>query len=384
MKLINRYKIVVCLPLILTLPAALPAAGTDSWAKDEATVADINEKCGKGTLDFFGLMTKGKGSLGSARNDLPAQFLMAYFACMGSMPNPKWDCSFFQNLDGHANYISECNQFKLFNILLSKVFQSEDAAPACQKLMDNSGFIPGKDIPRFCAIFIPALKTSRTNEFCAKIKAAGISFTRGHSCPADFAFLSGPEACDPKHDCYGDTSFLEILRASNPQKACAAFPMCSAITARNPHACASYLDLAKKDFCKKVASRASKNNADKEAIRRATAAESARIAREAQEKARKAQAVVDPETKALREKAAQEVAAAKEAARKKSEAEISMSKRVAEERQKRREAQRKKVEPPLQMQKGQRLQAIPPEVKKRLDELNKQGQAAQPADAGNP
>lgn len=362
---------ILYLSAILTFPAVLSAAQTAPSARAEAAVADINNRCQKGTLDLLGLISREKDSFAPASGFLSTRMLTSYLACTGSIPEPKLDCGLYRHWEGRAEDLAECEQIKAFNIMAAKVFRSEDAAPACQKALDTAGLVPAEDRPRLCAMLLPAMKTGKTAEFCAKAKAAGIRFNPGHSCLTDMAFLTGKAACDAKHDCHDETIFMDVLRAANPETACAALPPCKAITTRSPAACSPYLISANKDFCAKVAAQAAKDAAARKEKAAAEAAVAASI-RKHREDLRAAPKVEEPDLKERLKKKELEVAAAREAALKKSEAEAARHKMVSDIRQQRKAAQMPKNEPPPQFKKGTPLQRVPPEVQKRIEAAEKQ------------
>ncbi|MBI5240701.1 MAG: hypothetical protein HY926_09530 [Elusimicrobia bacterium] len=361
-------------------PAATPDGILAGPAKDEAVMADVNDRCKKGTLDFLDLVSHAKEYPAIMSTDIAshAGALELYFSCLGAMPNPEQDCEALRRLNAVESSIRSCKQTQFLNAVIWKVFRSNDAAPACQKLISSESFVPEKDAARFCALFLPALKGGASADLCAKVKAAGIDLKPGTSCLAEMAFLSGVAACDStpginaadKRHCHDYVAFLDALRSGSPQ-ACAASALCNAIANRKPQACAPFLSSVRQAFCAGLAARISKTASDKEAARKAAAAAAARVARQVEEDIRKAAQVPDPGLKAIQAKAAQDIEVSKEAARKKSAAEVAKYKQIAEIRRQRREAQMKKPEPPPQLKKDAPLQRVPPDVQKRLEAAGK-------------
>jgi hypothetical protein len=81
---------------------------------------------------------------------------------------------------------------------------------------------------------------------------------------------------------------------------------------------------------------------------------------------------------------AKEQAAAREAALVRAAAELVQRRHIEEEQKRRAEALQKKTPPKRTFRRGQRMQTIPPAVKKRMEEIEKQAKAAQPTAPGMP
>ncbi|MCX5796728.1 MAG: hypothetical protein NTY77_14635 [Elusimicrobia bacterium] len=278
-------------------------------------------------------------------------------------------------------------------------FKQNDAS-ACARLMhfpyDEE---QGKRIPKsnaaLCEAFAPALKSGRAEILVEQ----GILPKSDPAALNNVTFLRGqPELCAKAEPyeravCRAEASLLRALRSGDPA-ACAASPLCKALASRREQDCAPYLAAANKSFC---ASIARLKAAEGSRFAKEKAAEDARLAKEkaagaaslAQVTAQAMESVttkkpVDPATAALQAKAAKEAATAREAALKKSAAELDMRKRVLDEKIRRAEARREKKEPPRQFRRGEKLQDIPPDVKKKMDEVQRKSQPAQPAGTQTP
>jgi hypothetical protein len=368
-------------PLAPTPPDVDPKLFEQQFLKAEAA-------CRKG-----GLTVQDRLRLNAAlRLEYAAATDLLYLGCRAAVAPQEKACDLARNAGGMdpasplaLPFQESCASLQERADMIWAAVKNNDLS-ACQESLRRSskkGPASPEDAAAICRAFQTAAKTGPGQLYCDTAVARGVPKSELQPCRLHSLYLNGqPSLCakapdDPasktginrteKAICSELASLVAALRSGRPQD-CAASPLCGALSTRKASACDPYdAKPAREGFCGAVAK-----------IREGRTKEAARLDAAYKATLRKVEPVKDPQTAALRAKADEEAAAAQEAARKQQAAEAAKVKLIQTEMLKRREAKRKMEGPPVQLQKGQRLQPMPPEVKKRLEELEKKGQAEQP------
>jgi hypothetical protein len=255
--------------------------------------------------------------------------------------------------------------------MLWAIFKHGDAAAACKRYSCLTG---GCESPG-CDIFVSGLRDGQSlTAISEKFESAGL-MTKTQAAAfvhsANLVFMEGkPDLCaslsksNDAESCREKASLLAALRSADAQ-ACAASPLCTALTSKDAAACSPYLKSANKIFC----GAASKLAADEAEAQSKVAALAAK------------KPVGPAAPSAGRIKALKEAAAKREAILKIVAAANAQQKLLNEERMRQAEALRKKMAPPKtaplkQYHPHERKQILPPDVMKRMKEIEKETQAA--------
>jgi hypothetical protein len=288
--------------------------------------------CQKGSLDLQKRLEM-SAALGFGASDDD----VLYGSCM-SATSPQ-SCDNIPGARGGAGNASDCFYLKDFMATAWATIKQNDPS-ACMKFMHASytkdEIVSAEKFFAMCGMLAPALRSGQVDNFGAQAVAKGfIAKSELASFINRNIDLRGqPELCDsgpnaktsPRERafCRARAALLGALRSGKPE-ACAASPLCNALTSHKAQACAPYLAAANKSFCGKVA----------------------------------------------------DMKTAREAALKKEAAELVLRRHIEAEKARRAEELQKKKAPKPQFHHGQKMQTIPPDVKQRMDEIEKQSKAAQ-------
>ena len=261
-----KKTIQVCCFLIMAAGAiSVPVFGAPAPTQkrrnsvDPNLLREMHEGCQKGSIDPQKLIVRLQSLPelldrlfpNTDRNDL-----IHYHACLSFVPDQSKSCQFFQ---GHfASYRHECQDLAAYAAFVMSTFRQGNRAEACQKFLEGDP-IRQEDKPRFCEILAAALKSGQGKLFCERIKAAGIIPAKdSDECQSFQPWLAGsPNLCENlpeprREDCRVRGALLTALRSGDPN-ACAASPFCGVLTSRKARACEPYLAKVTKSFCDRVA-----------------------------------------------------------------------------------------------------------------------------------
>jgi|GEM_PF-3467748 len=383
----KKFSLFFSLPLLTALllaPASAAPAPTPTPTQDrqpshnepKQSLRQAVVACQKGTVSVQDQQTWGK----VLSLKVPWAEDLLYAGCQNAVSPQEKSCDALRGSAPDADSQSrrmDCLDLANFTTFTWRALKTRESS-LCEKSLawpwrkaDDSQFSP-EAAAVMCRGTLDAFKSGQNRPFCEQGVAKGIlPKALVASCINHSIELRGrPELCasvpdykvnqdglndDGKVICRERAALVAALR-SDQADACAASPLCSALSGRKTTGCASFARAASKTFCGQVA----KLNDDE--TRKESAAQSP-----------------DAQTLALQAKTAKEQEAAKEAALKKAAAEMVQHKLIVEERKRREEALRQKKAPPRQFRHGEKLQVIPPDVKKRMDEINKKSKAARPA-----